>query len=340
MKAVVIAHPGKGLEAWRQVELPDPTPGPGQVLVRVRAASVNYRDLMMARGLYGGTSKTDLVPLSDGAGEVVALGPGVRRWRVGDRVAGAYFPAWLAGPTSDAATAEMLGAGAVDGMLAQYATLSEGGAVRVPAHLTYEEASTLPCAAVTAWNAIMESTTRAHPGGTVLVLGTGGVSVFAAQLALAAGLRVIGTTSRRDKIERLRALGVGDVIDSSALPEWQTEVLRLTGGEGVDQVIETGGAGTLGRSLAAVKAGGTVSLVGVLTGFGGTIDPLPVLGRRVRLQGVGVGSVEMFAAMNRALEARGIKPVVDRVFPFDRAIDALAALQSASHVGKLVVRVD
>jgi NADPH:quinone reductase-like Zn-dependent oxidoreductase len=295
---------------------------------------------MVARGRYGGEAKKDLVPLSDGAGEIAALGAGASRWRVGDRVMGAYYPTWLGGPMRASHQARMLGAGAVDGTLAEYVVLPETGVVRVPSHLSYEAAATLPCAGVTAYNALFVAGPRLDAGATVLVQGTGGVSVLAAQLARAAGLRVIATSSSPLKIERLRGLGVTEAVDYRATPEWHTEVLRLTHGEGVDHVLDVGGAGTLARSFQAVKAGGAISLIGILTGFEGKVDPLPVLFKGIRLQGISVGTVPMLEAMNRSIEATGIEPVVGDVLPFARAPEALARLEDGAHFGKLVVRVD
>lgn len=340
MKAVVIRNPGTGIEAWKLVERPDPEPGPGEVLVRVRAASLNYRDLMVAQGTYGGPLEKDLVALVDGAGEVAALGSGVHRWKVGDRVAGAYFQSWLAGPMRAEYFEHSGGTHSTEGVLAQYAVLPETALVRIPAHLSYEQASTLPCAAVTAWNLLMEPTPRWSPGATVVVLGTGGVSLFAAQLALGAGLRVIATSSSDAKIARLRELGITDVINYRTTPEWQKEVLRLTDGQGADHIVEVGGAGTLPRSLEAVRTGGVVSFIGFLTGANVELNPLPVLVKSIRLEGLVVGSVLMFENMNRTLEALRLEPVIDEVFPLDRASDALAKMASASHFGKIVIRVD
>jgi NADPH:quinone reductase-like Zn-dependent oxidoreductase len=340
MKAVVIRDQGRGVEAWKLVDRPDSAPEPGQVLVRVRAASLNHRDLLIARGHFGGPLKDDLIPLADGAGEVVALGAGVTRWKVGDRVAGSYFQTWQAGPFRADYFQHMLGAGSTDGMLAQLVALPDTGVVRIPSHLSYEEAATLPCAGLAAWNALMEPSPRQRPGAAVLILGTGGVSIFAAQLALAAGLRVIATSSSADKIERLRELGVTDTINYRETPEWQLEVLRLTRGEGVDQVIEVGGGGTLARSLEAVRSGGTVSLIGHLTGTEGELNPFPILVKAVRLQGVVVGSIRTFEDMSRALEEIASRPVIDEILPLHRANEALARMETASHFGKIVVRVD
>ncbi len=340
MKAVVIRNHGRGVEAWKLVDRPDPAPGPGHVLVRVQAASLNHRDLLIARGHFGGPLKDDLIPLADGAGEVVALGAGVTRWKVGDRVAGSYFQTWQAGPFRADYFQHMLGAGSTDGMLAQLVALPDTGVVRIPSHLSYEEAATLPCAGLAAWNALMEPSPRQRPGAAVLTLGTGGVSIFAVQLALAAGLRVIATSSSADKIERLRELGVTDTINYRETPEWQLEVLRLTRGEGVDQVIEVGGGGTLARSLEAVRSGGTVSLIGHLTGTEGELNPFPILVKAVRLEGVVVGSIQTFEDMSRALEEIALRPVIDEILPLHRANEALARMETATHFGKIVVRVD
>lgn len=340
MKAVVIRSHGRGVDAWKLVDRPELVPGPSQVLVRVRAASLNYRDLLIARGQFGGPIKDDLIPLADGAGDIVALGAGVTRWKVGDRVAGAYFQTWRAGPLRADHFQHMLGAGSTDGMLAQVVALPETGVVRIPSHLSHEEAATLPCAGLAAWNALMERSPRQRPGAAVLILGTGGVSIFAVQLALAAGLRVIATSSSADKIERLRGLGVTEIINYREMPDWQLEVLRLTKGEGVEQVIEVGGGGTLAQSLEAVKSGGTVSLIGHLTGTESEINPFPILLKAVRLEGVVVGSIQSFEEMSRALEELALRPVIDQIFPLHRATEALARMEAAAHFGKIVVRID
>ncbi len=339
MKAVVIRNQGKGVEAWKLVDKPERTPGPGEVRVRPRAASLNYRDLMIARGVYGGPLKEDLVPLSDGAGEVVAVGPGVTKWKVGDRVAGNYFPTWQAGPIRPEHQARAFGAASLDGWLAEEVIAPEASLVRVPDYLSYEEAATLPCAAVTAWCALFDAPERARLGETVVVQGTGGVSLFAAQLALAAGLRVIATTSSNEKAARLRELGVREIINYRDKPEWHEEVLRLTNGEGADRILDVGGGGTLARSLQAVRVTGSVSVIGLLTGANIQIDPLPVLFRVSRLEGVMVGSVRAFEDMNRAFDATKIRPVIDEVFALDRAPAALAKLEAATHFGKIVVRI-
>lgn len=340
MKSIVIRDPGAGVEAWKQAERPDPTPGPGQVLIRVRAASLNARDLMAAQNRYG-TPQPGIVALSDGAGEVAALGAGVTRWTVGERVAVAYFPTWHAGAITAEQERDSLGVYGNDGVLAEYVVAHESALVRVPSYLTDEEASTLVCAGLTAWHALFELPTREKPGDRVLVQGTGGVSLFAAQFARAAGLRVIATTSSPAKAARLRAeLGVEDVIDYRATPNWSAEVLSRTNGRGVDRVIDVGGAGTLAESFQATANGGTVAVVGLLTGRGSAIDPLPILYRALHVEGVRVGSTHMHETMNAALDQLRLKPIIDEVYSFTDAPKALAKLESGRHFGKLVVKID
>jgi NADPH:quinone reductase-like Zn-dependent oxidoreductase len=314
-----------------------PRPARGQVLVRMRAASLNYRDLMVATGRYGrgGSVPADLVPLSDGAGEVVEAGPDVTRVKVGDRVAGIFMQGWLAGQPDAAYAASSLG-GAIDGVLAEYRVFDQDGLVQLPEHLSFEEGATLPCAAVTAWNALY-AFQPLRPGETVLTLGTGGVSVFAVQFAKAAGARVIATSSSDAKLERVRALGAGETVNYKTHPDWDAEVKRLTGGRGVDHVVEVGGPGTLQRSLASTRMGGHIGLIGVLTQ--GQIDPSLILRGGAVVRGIYVGSREMFEAMNRAIAFHGIKPVIDRVFAFHEVQDAYRHLEGASHLGKVVIRI-
>ncbi|MCB9734956.1 MAG: NAD(P)-dependent alcohol dehydrogenase [Deltaproteobacteria bacterium] len=320
------------------VERPVPEPAAGQVVIRVRAVALNFRDLLIARGHYPLPVKPELVPGSDAAGEVVAVGPGVTRFSEGDRVMPAFFETWETGPMrmSDHGSAR---GGAIDGVLAEYVAVDARALVRIPAHLSFEEAATLPCAGVTAWRALFESAPRHKTGDTVLCLGTGGVSVFAAQLALAAGLEVIMTSSSEKKLDRVRALGVRRTIDYRRDPDWERLVLDATGGDGVDHVVEVGGSGTIARSLAALKIGGTVSLIGALTGVDANIDPIAILAKSARVQGVFVAPRSSLDALSRAMEARELRPVVDRVFAFEAANEALAALAEQKHVGKLVVRV-
>jgi NADPH:quinone reductase-like Zn-dependent oxidoreductase len=315
-------------------DVPEPKPGPGQVLVKMRAWSLNYRDLMVVRGTYAPNLKLPFQTLSDGVGKVVAVGDGVTRVKQGDRVAGAFMQAWIEGASSDAKARSALG-GAIPGLAAEYVVFDEQGLVHVPDHLTDEEAATLPCAAVTAWNALVPSG-NLKAGETVLILGTGGVSLFALQFAKLHGARVIATSSSDAKLERVRELGAAKGINYKSAPEWGKQVRSLTDGRGVDHVVEVGGAGTLAQSLQAVRTGGRISLIGVLTG--GQTNPIPILMKNVTVQGIFVGSREMFEDMNRAIALNGLRPVIDRVFPFAEYPQALRHMESGAHFGKIVLR--
>jgi len=334
MKTYEIADP-KGIDSLKLVERATPKPRPSEVLMRVRATSLNYRDLVTVKG--GAVTRgirLPLVPLSDGAGEVVEVGADVTRFKPGERVVASFFQNWLAGLPQTSIFRSALG-GAMDGMLTEYIALSEDGLVRIPDHMSFEEAATLPCAAVTSWNALV-SMGRLTAGQTVLVLGTGGVSIFALQFARMHGARVIATSSSDAKLAHLKELGATGVINYKTTPEWDAQVLEMTGGEGGDHVIEVGGAGTLTKSIRAVKLGGRISLIGLLAG-GGQIDPMPMLLKSVTLQGIYVGSREMFEEMNRAMAINGVHPVIDRVFPFAQARDAYRYLESGTHFGKVCI---
>src|SRR3954447_3771112 len=310
--------------------LPVPEPGHGEVLVAIKAVSLNYRDLLVAGGKYPHFA-SDVVLASDAAGEVAAVGAGVTRFAVGDRVAGNFFQGWFDGDYRREYGRTSLG-GAIHGVLATARVFDQRGLVRVPDHLSWEEAATLPCAAVTAWHAL--SSTK--PGDTILILGTGGVAIFGLQFAKLRGARVIITSSSDEKLSKARALGADDTNNYRTTPDWEAEVLRLTDGRGADNVLELGGAGTLGKSIASVRPGGQVSVIGVVTGTTETINIAAIL-PNVRLQGIYVGSVAMFEEMNRAIALHQLRPVIDSVFGFDRAADALAHLESAQHFGKVVI---
>lgn len=325
-----------GPENLECVELPDPRPGPGQAVVRVRACSLNYRDLVVSKGGYGRAVKPPLTPLSDGAGEVVAVGEGVTRVQPGDRVAAIFMQGWIDGSPDDAKAATALG-GALDGMLAEQVCLDADGLVRVPGHLSFEEAATLPCAAVTAWHALFDSG-GLRPGQSVLTQGTGGVSIFALQFAKMAGARVFATSSNDRKLERLRAMGADAVVNYRTTPDWDRAAREFTGGAGVDHVVEVGGAGTLPVSLKAVRRGGHIALIGVLSGQG-EIDPRFIFLKQVRMQGIYVGSRQMFGEMNQALGMSGMRPVIDRVFGFGEVREAMAYLESGAHFGKVCIRI-
>ena len=324
--------------ALRLVDRPTPEPGPGQVRVRVRATSLNYRDLVVKNNLAGRPAE-GLVPVSDGAGEVEAVGPGVSAWTPGDRVAGIFFQGWVDGPFDMAYHRTDLG-GSVPGMLAEQVVLGQDGLVRVPDHLSFEEAATLPCAAVTVWQALVRRG-GLRAGQTVLALGTGGVSIFALQFAAALGARVIITSSSDEKLARARELGAAETVNYRTTPDWDKEVLRLTGKLGVDHVVEVGGPGTLGKSVNSVRAGGHVALIGVLSGFGPSDASLfPLVARNAQVSGIYVGSRRDFEEMNRFLELRQLRPVIDRTFALADAPAAYDHLQSGAHFGKVVVRHD
>lgn len=322
-----------GIDALECVEREPREPGPGEVRVRVRASSVNFRDLATVRDPAARGLRLPLVPNSDAAGEVVAVGAGVDDIRTGDRVASCFFQDWEDGACSTRAMASALG-GARDGVLAEEVVLNARGVVPVPEPLSFEEAATLPCAALTAWNALVE-TARIKAGDTVLLLGTGGVSIFALQFAGLLGARAIVTSSSDDKLERARALGAWRTINYESEPDWDKRVVELTGGTGADAVVEVGGAGTLERSIAATRVAGTIALIGVLTG--GQINPVMVMRKSIRLQGIYVGSRRMFRDMNRAIDHHDLKPVIHQTFSFEEARDAYHAMASAGHFGKLVV---
>lgn len=335
MRAFQLPAP-TGIDALKSVDLAIPKPKRRQVLVKVHACSLNFRDLAIAVGSYRMGSKPDLIPLSDGAGEVIEVGEDVVRVKVGDRVAGCFFQRWPAGEASAAAPASALG-GAVDGMLAEYVVLEEGGLVRIPDHLSYDEAATLPCAAVTAWHALMVHG-NLIAGKTVLVQGTGGVSIFGLQIARMMGANVIVTSSSDAKLERAKSLGATHTINYATNPDWEKAALDLTGGRGVDHVVEVGGAGTLARSLGAIRPGGKVSMIGVLSGAA-QINPMLIMAKRANIQGISVGSMQMFQDLNAALSANAVRPVIDRTFAFDETRAAYEHLKGASHFGKIVIRV-
>jgi NADPH:quinone reductase-like Zn-dependent oxidoreductase len=307
------------------------------VRVRIRAASLNHRDLLVTRGQFSPVAPPPLVLLSDCAGEVTAIGCDVRRFAVGDRVVAAPLPAWTSGPFADEMITSALGSG-VDGVLGQYFTGDQRSFVSIPNEISFEEAATFPCAALTAWNALFECG-NLKPGKTVLVQGSGGVSIFALQFAVAAGARVIAITSCGSKSEALRQLGAVHVINYRQQIEWSRQVLELTGGSGVDHIIETGGAGTLDQSIKSAAVGGAISVIGMLTGAYGTFDTLPILRKTLSLHGIVSGSVEMLERMIGTLEALQIKPVIDRTFEMQDIVSALKYLESGRHVGKVVIRV-
>jgi NADPH:quinone reductase-like Zn-dependent oxidoreductase len=324
-----------GVENLRLVDLPTPACGDGMVLIRIHATSLNYRDLLMVRGHYDPKLKMPRIPLSDGAGEVVAVGAGVTRFKPGDRVIGLFLQNWQEGGPSQAKSRGGLG-GDIDGMLADYVALPEHGVSHFPAHLGYEEAATLPCAALTAWNALFHAAST-KPGDTIVIQGTGGVSIFALQFAKLVGARVLGTSSSDEKLERAKTLGLDEGLNYKNTPDWSSWVKKQTSSEGADTIVEVGGAGTLKQSMKAARVGGTIAQIGVLTGSEERFEVTSVLMRQLRLVGVYVGSQTMMQAMNRAIEISHMKPVVGKVFPMLETIEAYRYLEQARHFGKVII---
>lgn len=325
-----------GIEHLKLADHPTPSAGPGEVLVAIKAASLNYRDLLTVKGA-GGRHKLPLIPFSDGAGEVVGVGEGVSRVRTGDRVCPIFFQSWIDGPVSLEARSRPLG-GPLPGVLQQTMKLSADGVAKIPAHLSFEEAATLPCAGLTAWRAVAVEA-PVGPGDTVLVQGTGGVSIFALQFAKARGARVIATSSSDEKLERARALGADYTINYRTTPEWAKQAREMTGGKGVDVIVEVGGENTLNQSLDAARVGGAVVVIGVLGGFAAPVMMPVVFSKNLRILGISVGSREQFEDMCRHIDQWKLKPVVDQVFPFDKVPEALRLMEAGGHFGKIAVTV-
>jgi len=336
MKAYEISKTASSLDDLHRVVRPEPIPGDYDVLARIRAASLNYRDHAIVTGKYRYNLDHDTIPCSDGAGEVVSVGPRVTRFKPGDRVVSTFFQTWIDGlpPKNRGA----LGA-PLDGTLAEYVSLHEDGWVAIPSTLSFEEAATLSCAGATAWNALMAAGRPIKPGDTVLSLGTGGVSMFALQIATAAGARVIVTSSSDEKIAKARALGASDGVNYKTHLDWEKEVQRLTGGSGVDCVVENGGIGTLAKSFLCVGWGGKVSLIGVLAGPDGQANPHDLMFKSASLHGIGVGSRASLENLIRAIDVNRIKPVIDKVFPFSDAIEAFRYQATQAYVGKIVIKI-
>ena len=333
MKVYQIISDG-GVDALDQAECEKPSPGPHEVLVRIHASSINYRDLSTVEDPVPRGFLYPRIPNSDGAGEVIEIGSEVIRFKVGERVCGIFFQTWIDGDITVPDMNNALG-GSVDGMLSQYKVLHEGGLVHTPDHLSDIEASTLPCAALTAWNSLVEKG-GVKAGSTVLLLGTGGVSVIALQFCRMLGARAIVTSSSDEKLARVREMGAWETINYQSDPNWDRMVLDMTDGRGVDHTVEVGGAGTLTRSINATRLAGSIGLIGVLTG--GQIDPMPILRKSIRLQGIYVGNRRMFEDMNRAVSLHNWKPVIDKTYDFDDARQAYHDMRAAGHFGKLVIR--
>jgi NADPH:quinone reductase-like Zn-dependent oxidoreductase len=321
----------------RLADRPDPTPGPGQVLVRIRAVSLNYRDLVVLRGQYDRSPQLGRIPCSDGAGEVVAVGAGVSQFKPGERVVGCYFQSWIGGRFKAEYHRSALG-GAIDGVLAEQVLLDQNGLLHLPGIYSFEEGATLPCAALTAWQSLFVRG-RLTAGESVLLLGTGGVSIFGLQFAKAAGAKAIVTSRSDDKLKRAQQLGADAVINYRSTPEWGKEAARLSGVDGVDHVIEVGGAGTFQQSVRACRFHANIGLIGILAGKESATEIFSIVPKGLNVFGIYVGSRTMFEEMNRALQQNQIKPVIDRVFPFAEAPDAFAHLASGAHFGKVVIAV-
>ena len=327
-----------GIENLALVERETPEPQASEVLVKFHAASLNYRDLMMIKGWYNPKLKMPLVPFSDGAGEVVAVGEAVMKWKVGDRVTPIFMQGWIDGEIEFKKAKTALG-GDLDGVLREFGAFHENGLVCIPDHFSYEEAATLPCAAVTAYNALFCSG-GLKPDDTVLLQGTGGVSIFALQFASVFGCRMIITSSSDEKLQRAKDLGADDLINYKEREDWDQAVLELTEKRGVDTIVEVGGAGTMKKSVASVKMGGHIAVIGVLS-QGEGINPVSILQKAIKMHGIFVGSRQMFEDMNRLLcQHNYLKPVIDKTFAFEEVKDALKYMESGSHFGKIVVKVE
>ena len=322
------------LEHIELVEIPKPSPGPGEVLVEMKASSLNYRDMVVANRGYGSkTGNLPLIPVSDGVGIVRELGDGVSRVAIGDRICPLFMQGWISGPPNRERLSATLG-GPIDGVMAEFRCFPQDSVSKVPEELTDLEASTLPCAALTAWSALIEEG-KLQPGESVLIQGTGGVSLFALQFAKICGARCILISGSNEKMKRAQELGADEVLNYQDLPEWGKRVRDFSGGEGVDHIVEVGGPETLPQSLRAIRPGGTISMIGVLSGSEMKAQLGLIVTRQIRLQGITVGHRDGFEAMASAINASGMKPIVDQVYPFTSLPEAMHSLSEAKHFGKI-----
>jgi NADPH:quinone reductase-like Zn-dependent oxidoreductase len=336
MRALQVTEPW-GLDEIKVVDAPEPKPGPGDVAVRMRAVSLNYRDLLMVQGIYGRAPGMGgpITPFSDGCGVVEAVGPGVTRVKPGDRVATLFFQNWISGPPKLEKLATALGF-PIPGAGAELQTFNENGVSKVPEFLSDQQVATLPCAALTAWRGLFEDAAL-QPGDMVVLQGTGGVSIFGLQFAHAAGLRTLITSSSDEKLARAKDLGADHLVNYKTTPEWSKPVREATGGRGADFIMEVGGGGTIQESMRAVRIGGHIAIIGVVAGAGDPFNPAALIGNSAKLQGLSVGSRDMFEAMCRAIELHRIHPVVDKVFPWTEAKAAFEAMRGGEHFGKIVL---
>lgn len=338
MRALNVTAPW-GLDAIQVVEKPDPTPGPGQVLVRMKAVSLNYRDLLMVNGMYGrgaATTADVITPFSDGCGVIEAVGAGVTKFKAGDRVATLFFQNWNSGPPNLEKLMSALGF-PIPGAGAELQVFGQDGVSKVPEFLTDQQVATLPCAGLTAWRGLFADA-RLEPGDTVVLQGTGGVSIFGLQFAKAAGYRTVITSSSDEKLARAKALGADHLVNYKTTPAWSGPVRQATGGRGADFIMEVGGGGTIQESMKAIRIGGHIAIIGVVAGAGDPFNPAALIGNSAKLQGLSVGSRDMFEAMCRALDLHKISPVVDKVFPWTDAKAAFSAMTGGEHFGKIVLQ--
>jgi NADPH:quinone reductase-like Zn-dependent oxidoreductase len=338
MRALNVTAPW-GLDAIQVVEKPDPTPGPGQVLVRMKAVSLNYRDLLMVNGMYGrgaATTADVITPFSDGCGVIEAVGEGVTKFKAGDRVATLFFQNWNSGPPTLEKLMSALGF-PIPGAGAELQVFGQDGVSKVPEFLTDQQVATLPCAGLTAWRGLFEDA-RLEPGDTVVLQGTGGVSIFGLQFAKAAGYRTVITSSSDEKLARAQALGADHLVNYKTTPAWSGPVRQATAGRGADFIMEVGGGGTIQESMKAIRIGGHIAIIGVVAGAGDPFNPAALIGNSAKLQGLSVGSRDMFEAMCRAIDLHKIGPVVDKVFPWTDAKAAFSAMAGGEHFGKIVLQ--
>ena len=338
MRALNVTAPW-GLDAIQVAEVPDPVAAPGQVLVRMKAVSLNYRDLLMVNGMYGRGSagtKDVITPFSDGCGVIEAVGTGVTKFKVGDRVATLFFQNWTSGPPNLEKLMSALGF-PIPGAGAELQVFGQDGVSKVPEFLTDQQVATLPCAGLTAWRGLFEDA-RLEPGDTVVLQGTGGVSIFGLQFARAAGLRTVITSSSDEKLARAKAMGADHLVNYKTTPAWSGPVREATGGRGADFIMEVGGGGTIQESMKAIRIGGHIAIIGVVAGAGDPFNPAALIGNSAKLQGLSVGSRDMFEAMCRAIELHKIAPVVDKVFPWTDAKAAFSAMAGGEHFGKIVLQ--
>jgi NADPH:quinone reductase-like Zn-dependent oxidoreductase len=335
----VLTTRGDGIDALELSEVETPQPKPGEVLVKMSAVSLNFRDLLVIKGIDNWKPPAPRVPVSDGVGEVVAVGENVTRVKTGDRVAGIFLPRWIDGDLTPEKLVLPLGGAAADGVLAEYVVFDENAVVRIPPNLSDEEAATLPCAAITAWHAVARRS-RIKPGESVLIQGTGGVSLFALQFAKASGAEAFVISSSDEKLEKVKDSGAFAVVNYKKFPDWDEKILELTDRRGVDHVIEVVGGENLNRSLNAVRLSGSISFIGLLAGLSAPINTYQFVQKNVEIHGIETGSREMFEEMNRFIETHEIKPVIDKIFEFGAVKEALYYLEGGTHFGKIVVKIN